>query len=633
MTRDHRRLAAIVSFDVAGYSRLMGVDESGTLAALKAHRRELIEPKIAEYGGRVVKTTGDGLLLEFPSVVDAVRCAVDIQRGMADRNRGIGTDRRLDFRAGINVGDIIIDGDDIFGDGVNVAARLEALAEPGGICVSRVVRDQVLDKLSFTFEALGAHQVKNIARPVDVYRVELASSMRPTESAGRKRWAIRAPGRRVQWLAAGVLALILAGLGVGLTRSVFTPSPAPAPPTASFGVLPFSASMAGSAEDQLADVLTSDLASALQRGMQWAPLVSPSLMLAYKGKPIDARAIGRELNIRYLVQGEVRTSGDATIVRARLTDTNKATEVWNGDVGIEQARLPKDRADLVARLAVQVKSALIGAEHRRVLAEPLDRASASDLVLRADAVQENSGDSLGALDESRKLYARALRLDPNSAQALMGQALTIGSQLDIDPNADHDRLVREYEDMTVRLVAVAGNEARAWNIRANALQRAWRWEAALEANANAQRIDQTRPGSIGQQAEIMIAIGKPAEALATVERGLALQTPDASGIAYLMAARCHASMALGRYEDAIAACEKASTLADYWPAHAYLVAAYAHLGNDAKVAAEKAKLLSQRPGFSIAAYKALRVSDVPAYLQQTETHFLAGLRKAGIKEN
>src|SRR6185369_3812039 len=231
--------------------------------------------------------------------------------------------------------------------------------------------------------------------------------------------------------------------------------------------------------------------SALQRGMQWAPLVSPSLMLAYKGKPIDARAIGRELNIRYLVQGEVRTSGDATIVRARLTDTNKATEVWNGDVGIEQARLPKDRAALVARLAVQVKSALIGAEHRRVLAEPLDRASASDLVLRADAVQENSGDSLGALDESRKLYARALRLDPNSAQALMGQALTIGSQLDIDPNADHDRLVREYEDMTVRLVAVAGNEARAWNIRANALQRAWRWEAALEANANAQRMDQT----------------------------------------------------------------------------------------------------------------------------------------------
>ena len=175
MARDHRRLAAIVSLDVAGYSRLMGVDDSGTLAALKAHRRELIDPKIAEHDGRIVKTAGDGLLLEFSSVVDAVRCAVEVQRGMAERNAGVAPDQRLDFRIGINVGDIIIDGDDIFGDGVNVAARLEALADPGGICVSRIVRDQVLDKLSFVFEDLGAQEVKNIARPVEVYRVDLGS--------------------------------------------------------------------------------------------------------------------------------------------------------------------------------------------------------------------------------------------------------------------------------------------------------------------------------------------------------------------------------------------------------------------------------------------------------------------------
>jgi adenylate cyclase len=166
VARDHRRLAAIVSLDVAGYSRLMGVDDSGTLAVLKAHRQELIDSKIAEHDGRIVKTTGDGLLLEFSSVVDAVCCAVDVQRGMADRSAGIAPDKRLDFRIGINLGDIIIDGDDIFGDGVNVAARLEALAERSGICVSRVVRDQVLDKLSFTFEDLGTQQVKNIAQPV-----------------------------------------------------------------------------------------------------------------------------------------------------------------------------------------------------------------------------------------------------------------------------------------------------------------------------------------------------------------------------------------------------------------------------------------------------------------------------------
>src|SRR5262245_3798311 len=171
MARDQRRLAAIVSADVAGYSRLMGRDESGTLAALKAHRRELIDPKIAEYGGRIVKTTGDGLLLEFPSVVEAVRCAVDVQRGMAERNAGVPSERRIEFRVGINVGDIILDGEDIYGDGVNVTAGLQALAEPGQICVSKVVRDQVLDKLSFAFEDLGPREVKNIARPVEVYRI------------------------------------------------------------------------------------------------------------------------------------------------------------------------------------------------------------------------------------------------------------------------------------------------------------------------------------------------------------------------------------------------------------------------------------------------------------------------------
>src|ERR1700693_5111427 len=213
LIRDHRRLAAIVSADVAGYSRLMGQDDSGTLAALKAHRRGLIDPKIAEYGGRIVKTTGDGLLLEFPSVVDAVRCAVDVQRGMAERNATVPPEQRIEFRIGINVGDIIIDGDDIFGDGVNVAARLQTLAEPGGICVSRVVRDQVLDKLSFTFDELGVQQVKNIARPVEVYRVDLATGTSPASK--HSRWSLPSFTRRgARWLVASVLAFAVAGIAM-----------------------------------------------------------------------------------------------------------------------------------------------------------------------------------------------------------------------------------------------------------------------------------------------------------------------------------------------------------------------------------------------------------------------------------
>src|SRR5262249_8153673 len=169
--RTQRRLAAILAADVVGYSRLIGADEEGTLAALKAHRRELTDPKIEQYRGRIVKTTGDGALIEFASVVDAVRCAIDVQCGMAERNVGVATDKRIEFRIGINVGDIVIDGDDILGDGVNIAARLEGLAEPGGVLVSRAVRDQVRDRVELAFEDLGEHHLKNIARPVRVYRV------------------------------------------------------------------------------------------------------------------------------------------------------------------------------------------------------------------------------------------------------------------------------------------------------------------------------------------------------------------------------------------------------------------------------------------------------------------------------
>src|ERR1700741_4986061 len=211
MARDQRRLAAIVSADVAGYSRLMGRDDSETLARLKAHRRELIDPKIAEYGGRIVKTTGDGLLLEFPSVVDAVRCAVDVQRGMAERNAGVPPEQRIDFRIGVNVGDIIIDGDDIFGDGVNVAARLQTLAEPGEICVSKVVRDQVLDKLNFAFEDLGSQKVKNIARPIEAYRVALGGEALPS-TGGLRHWQRLQRSPAWRRLSVGIVAIAFAGI-------------------------------------------------------------------------------------------------------------------------------------------------------------------------------------------------------------------------------------------------------------------------------------------------------------------------------------------------------------------------------------------------------------------------------------
>jgi len=277
MERDHRRLAAIVAADVAGYSRLMGRDERGTLASLKRHRRELFDPKIAEYGGRIVKTTGDGLLLEFPSVVDAVRCAVDVQRGMAERNAGVPQDRRITFRIGINVGDIIIDDDDIFGDGVNVAARLEGLAEPGGICVSRAVRDQVLDKLSFAFDDLGPREVKNIARPVEVFRVALDAQGSAAIAVPRKTPSARA--RRPLAALALVVLLSIVGAGAFVAFRHFGATSLVVPYSAqdrrmTFAVLPIDVPAGDADAAQVATAIGEQVAARQEASTKWALVVS-----------------------------------------------------------------------------------------------------------------------------------------------------------------------------------------------------------------------------------------------------------------------------------------------------------------------------------------------------------------------
>src|SRR5437588_3182117 len=286
--RVERRLAAILAADVAGYSRLMGADEEGTLAALKAHRRAVLDPKITEHRGRIVKTTGDGLLVEFASVVDAVRCAVDMQRQMAERNAGVAAEQRIEFRIGLNVGDIIIDDKDIYGDGVNIAARLEGLAEPGGICVSRVVRDQVRDKLDFAFEDMGEQQVKNIARPVRVYRVRATASERPNTTA--------------------VPALTL-------------------PDKPSVAVLPFTNMCADPEQEFFADGITEDVITALSRYPSLF-VIARNSCFTYKGRAVDLKQMGRELGVRYVLEGSLRRAGNRIRVTAQLVEAETVKHVW-----------------------------------------------------------------------------------------------------------------------------------------------------------------------------------------------------------------------------------------------------------------------------------------------------------------
>jgi adenylate cyclase len=282
--RVERRLAAILAADVAGYSRLMGADEEGTLTRLKAHRRALVDPKIIEHRGRIVKTTGDGMLVEFASVVDALRCTVEIQGGMAERNAKVPQDRRIQFRMGIHQGDIIIDGNDIFGDGVNLAARLEGLAEPGGICVSARVQEDALGKLDVSFEDAGEQRLKNIDRPVRAYRV-------------------RADGR-------------------ASPRACL-----PLPDMPSIAVLPFQ-NMSGDPEQEyFADGIVDDIITALAH-MRWLFVIARNSSFIYKGRAVDVKQVGRDLGVRYLLEGAVRKSANRARITAQLIDAQTGTYIW-----------------------------------------------------------------------------------------------------------------------------------------------------------------------------------------------------------------------------------------------------------------------------------------------------------------
>jgi TolB-like protein/class 3 adenylate cyclase len=317
--RVDRKLVAILAADVAGYSRLMGADEEGTLSRLKLHRRELIDPKIAERRGRIVKTTGDGMLVEFGSVVDAVRCAIDVQRGMAERNAESSDDARIAFRVGINLGDIIIDGDDIHGDGVNVAARLEAIAEPGGICISDAAYQQVRDRLDAAFEDSGEQALKNIARPVRVYRVRLNGGPAPAASPA--------------------LAL---------------------PDKPSIAVLPFQ-NMSGDPEQEyFADGMVEEIITALSRFRQLF-VIARNSSFTYKGRAVDVKQVGRELGVRYVLEGSVRKAASRVRITGQLIDAATGAHLWADrfDGGLEDVFELQDQitASVVGAIAPKLEQA------------------------------------------------------------------------------------------------------------------------------------------------------------------------------------------------------------------------------------------------------------------------------------
>ncbi len=551
-----RRLAAILAADVVGYSRLMEVDEEGTLARLKTVRLELIDPAITKCKGRIIKTTGDGMLVEFQSVTEALRCAVDFQERMARRNRDMPSSRVLLYRIGINLGDVIVEDGDIFGDGVNVAARLESIAEAGGICISGAVRDQVGDRLEVEFADLGQQQVKNINRPIHVFRV--------------------LPGR--QSAAQGQ-----------------SGADGPAPPQArarkpSIAVLPF-VNMSGDPEQEFfADGLTEDIITELSRFRQLL-VISRNAVFVHKGKPIKAQQIAREFGVDYIVEGSVRKAADRVRVTVQLIDGETETHLWaeRYDRKLEDIFAIQD--EVTSFIAATLFGRVEAARADRVQRKTTGNMAAYECVLTGKVLhhrskREANAEALCALDQ-------AINLDPNYAHAHAWKACVLGQAWLHDWCADRRVTEQSILDELRTALSLDDNDAdvhrilAAVNLNFNEHDKAaYHQERALSLNPNSDLI-------VVQQGEVLTWLGRPDEGIEWIRRAMRLNPYHPERFWSHLGRAQYTARA---YADAIASYSKL-TAPDHTH-HAFLAASSAQLGNRVGAVAHAREALQREPTFT-----------------------------------
>jgi TolB-like protein/class 3 adenylate cyclase/Flp pilus assembly protein TadD len=531
-----RLLAAILAADVAGYSRLMGQDEEGTHERLQSYLRELVDPKIEEHRGRTVKNTGDGLLAEFPSVVDAVRCAVKIQRGVIKREPNVPEERRIRLRIGINLGDVIVEEHDIFGDGVNVAARLGGLAEPGGICVSRMVRDQIRDKLPYPLEDIGEQSVKNIARPVRVY------ALRPE-----------------------AIAELPASSGPPTTSS---PQPVGAP-RLSIVVLPFSNLSDDPGQQYFADGIIEDLTTDLSRiaGML---VISRNTAFTYQGKRVDTKQIGRELCVRYVLEGSVRRLGNQIRVNAQLIDAETDGHLWAERFDGNTSDLFALQDEITSRIAIALDLALNEAEAVR----PTKYPDVQDYIFRGRAVASKPP-TRDDYAEAIRLFELALVLDTWFAEAQASLAdVLVGRVLDQMTDTPATDIGRA-EDLVAQALVASPRNLDAHYAKANILRQMGRYEADIPKYQTVIELDRNAPGSYANLGWSKLLTGSISEAIPALEQALRLSPRDTrAGNWSGRIALVH--LLQSRSDEAILWCEKARSASPGLPyVHAHLAADYA----------------------------------------------------------
>jgi TolB-like protein/class 3 adenylate cyclase/Tfp pilus assembly protein PilF len=623
-----RKLAAILHADVVGFSRLMGEDEAGTHRAL-GELRCAIDPLIAAHGGRIVGTAGDSVLADFSSVVDALNCAVEMQRAARAINDPIPPERRLELRIGVNLGDVIVDGDDIFGDGVNIAARLEALAQPGTVCISQTVYDHVRNKLDLDYRALGAHRVKNIAEPVRAYAVGVPSA-RP-----------RLPRRRRLFAAAAAAStLVIAGLAAwalhaGAGRDLLSLQTGPKPvDVASFAapkrladrpsvaVLPFRNLSGDPGQDYFIDGITEDVIAALGRFSNLL-VIAKSASFPFKGSNLSPAEIGRLLDARYLLEGSIRRSGKRVRVTAELTGAATGRHLWSEAYDAEADDIFAVQDDIAKRVVGVAAVKLTRFEQERARAKPTNSLAAYEYVLRGrDSFSHATRDDN---DEASELFQRAIDLDPNYAEAYAAlggahyEAVISGwSQF------REDELERA-KALAQKALALDPTTTRAYRLLADIDLFRKRYDLALEHLDHALEINPSDADNYAHRGSISVWAGRAAEGLPWLEG--ALRFDRASGFA---AARlCMAYYFLGRYADAVAAGDRALARDPgrntQMLTHPVLAAAYAQLGRQQDANGERAIVRQLWP------FLDARTFAAQFGTQEAGDHMLDGLKKAGFR--
>ena len=588
-----RKLAAILAADVVGYGRLAGADEERTLARLRALRSDLIDPTVAVHKGRVVKRTGDGALVEFRSMVDAVRCAIEVQSGMVERNAGLPEDRRIVFRIGVHLGDVVEESDgDLMGDGVNIAARLEGIAEPGAICLSEDAYRQVKGRLDLAVRDLGPTQLKNIAEPVRVFSLDVGQPAQAKPA----------------------------------------PSPAPGksgPPRLSMVVLPFANIGGGAEQEPFVDGVTESLTTDLSR-LRGAVVIARNTAFTYKGKPLDVKTIGRELNVRYVLEGSVQRGGNRMRVNVQLIDAETGNHLWAERFDKALADLFDVQDEIVARLANALGAQLVAAEARR--AEQAPNPDSMDLYFQGLAWFDK-GLTPENIAQARSFCDRALAADPGNVEALIGSAVAeavAGANLFV---ADPIAAFAAAEAKLTKALSSVPDHARAHLYSGMVEIFTKRAAEGIAECEHALALDRNLALAHSLIGFGKIFIGRAEETEAHIGDALRLSPRDTLAYTWMYIAG-FAKINLGLYQEAAAWFRQAiEANRNYPPAFFRSAAALAQLGRLDEAHSAVRAGLALNPVFSVsrahAAWTAM--SDDPTYLAQTE-EILDGLRKAGVPE-